>query len=352
MSGGVGSRFWPVSREERPKQFLRFLSGKSLIRETFEKVLPLVPGERIFVATGQRYVDLVRQELPEMSPSHILAEPVGKNTLPCIGVASAVIGRTDRDAPVLFLPSDHHVVDADAFRQALATALEYACRKNAILTIGIRPSRAETGFGYLRAGEAVTAPGPGRVFRVEAFTEKPDRNRALAFLESGVYYWNSGIFASTPSVMLGAIARHRPEMSRGIIRFSASLGTDREADALDEFYRSVDPVSIDYGIMEKEREVYMVEGTFRWSDLGSWESAYELAEKDAHGHAVLSGDLLSIDSRGCCVDARGKLVVMIGVEDLITVSTDDALLVCTRDRSQEVKDAVEILKKRGKRGLL
>lgn len=352
MSGGVGSRFWPVSRVGKPKQFLALLSGKSLLRETFERILPLVPAERVYVATGKRYAHLVREELPEIPSSRILVEPVGKNTLPPIAVASLVIGRSDQDASVLFLPSDHHVTDGSAFGKALVTALEYALSEKAILTIGMRPHRAETGYGYIRAGEVVGALNSCRVFRVEAFTEKPDRERAQSFLESGVHYWNAGIFASTPDVMLAAIAKHLPKVSRNVSRLSGALGTEREEEAVAEFYRSVEAISIDYGIMEREDHVFMVEAAFGWSDLGSWESAWELAPKDTQGNAVLSGELLSIDSRGCCVDAGGKLVVLIGAEDLIAVSVDDALLVARRDRSQEVREAVELLRKKGKHSLL
>lgn len=346
MSGGAGTRFWPVSRERRPKQFLRLLSGRSLLRETYERLLAVVDRERVYVATGQRYAELVREELPEIPTSHILAEPVGKNTLPCIGVAATIIGRIEKEAPVLFLPSDHHVDDAQGFARALGLALEYCAREKGILTIGMRPTRPETGFGYIRAEEQV-ATAVGRIFKVDAFSEKPDRETAISFLATGLHYWNSGIFASTPEVMLGAIARHKPRMSQGLMRLARFLGTDGETAALEEFYRDVEAVSIDYGIMEKEKNVYMVEGAFSWSDLGNWQSVHELSAKDEQGNALLSGDLLSIGSRGCCVFAPGRIVVMIGVEDLVAVSTDDALLVCRRDQCQDVKEAVAMLKEKG-----
>jgi len=352
MSGGVGSRFWPVSRVEKPKQFLSLTGGNSLIRETFDRVLPIIPRENIYTVTGRRYVDLIREELPELLPSNLLAEPVGKNTAPCIGYACSVISARDEDAVVVILPADHYIRDADGFRRVVKDAAVFSDEKKTILTIGIKPALAETGYGYIHASTPIDSPSGNQAFKVSSFLEKPDPETARSYVEAGDYFWNAGIFISPAAVMLGSIRKHLPEMSRGLSRLTESFGTEREAAALEEFYRVVQAESIDYGVMEREKDIYMVRGEFGWSDLGSWGSTYHLAPKDEENNALISGELLSIDSRGCYVDAEGKIVVLIGVSDLVAVSTNDAILICKKELSQKVKEVVELLKSEGRSELL
>ncbi|MFQ6104031.1 MAG: mannose-1-phosphate guanylyltransferase [Candidatus Glassbacteria bacterium] len=352
MSGGVGTRFWPLSREKKPKQFLSMGLGKSFLRETFERIVPVIPKERVFIVTGRKYESLIRCELPEIPPDNILLEPVGKNTAPCIGYASAVISRIDEGASIVVLPCDHFVKEVDRFREVVKMAVDFAVDMEAILTVGITPEHPETGYGYIHTTETVTSPSGGCALRVDSFTEKPDYETAKRFLEEGDYYWNAGIFISPVGKMLESIATHMPDMHRALEKLSRGLGTDREEECLNDFFRNVEPVSIDYGVMEKEEHVFMIEGNYGWSDVGSWQSAYELIDTDGDGNAVFRGDLLSIDSQGCYVDAQGKLVVMIGVKDLIAVSTDDAILLCERKSSQRVREAVNLLKVKGRTDLL
>jgi len=345
MSGGVGSRFWPVSRKTKPKQFLPLATSRSLLRDTFERVLPFVPAERVYVVTGTKYTDLVTSELPELPIDNVLSEPVGKNTAPCIGYASEVISRIDRDAVLVILPADHFVKDSERFRQVISRACDYAHETKSILTIGIEPDRPETGYGYIRATEAVTTTSGKTALRVEAFLEKPDRETAESFVESGSYYWNAGIFVSPVGVMLDSIASFLPDMHDKLSKLARELGTSGERDALDVFYKNVESISIDYGVMEKAKDIYMIRGDYGWSDLGSWYSVHELGDKDEDGNTVQRGELLSLGSKGCYVDAEGRFVVMIDVEDLVAVCTDQAVLICRKDRTQKVKEAVEILER-------
>lgn len=346
MAGGSGTRFWPASRRARPKQFLAIGGDKSLLRQTAERVAPLVGWDHIVVVTGQIHADHARQDLPELPRDHVLVEPTGRNTAPCIGWANRTIRARDEDACLAVLPADHYIADGDAFRLHLRAALQSARESGRVTLMGLVPTRPETGYGYIergaRAGESHGLP----IHEVVRFVEKPDRDTALGYLAAGNYLWNSGMFVFAARAMDLAIGTHLPELSEGLDRL------DRDPGALGTVYPTLPSVSIDYGVMEKMSGVRVLPATFPWSDVGSWDAAYEVHAKDAQGN-VLLGDTIAIDAQRAYVDARaGRTVAVIGVEDLCVVDTGDAVLVTRAGRSQDVKHVVERLAAQGKKELL
>ena len=343
MAGGSGTRFWPLSRSNRPKQFLSLgPDSRSLLRATAERVWALIPPERTFVVTSELLADQVERELPELSSPQILAEPVGRNTAPCIGWAATHVKRLDPDAVMTVLPADHYIGDTDAFLETLRQGLEAATHGDYV-TIGIRPTRAETGYGYIEVGGELD---PG-VFRARRFVEKPNRQRAEQFVASGRFLWNSGMFFFLASRILQAIDRHLPGLGEQLRGYEEAAASGREAEVVSETYATLPAVSIDHGIMEKVDSVSVVPGSFDWSDLGSWTSAWELSSRDDHGNVLPEGGL-SIDADGNYAWAPdGKLVALVGVKDLVVVDSGDALLVIPRERAQDVREIVAALRERG-----
>ena len=343
MAGGSGTRFWPLSRSDRPKQFLSLgPDSRSLLRATAERVWALIPPERTFVVTSELLADQVKSELPELLSSRVLAEPVGRNTAPCIGWAATHVRRLDPNAVMTVLPADHYIGDTEAYVETLRRGLEAATHGDYV-TIGIRPTRAETGYGYIEVGGELD---PG-VFRARRFVEKPNRQRAEQFVASGRFLWNSGMFFFLASRILEAIDRHLPGLGERLRSYEEAAASGRETELVSETYASLPAVSIDHGIMEKVDSVSVVPGSFDWSDLGSWTSAWELSQQDDRGN-VLPGGGIGIDASGNYAWAPdGKLVALIGVEDLVIVDSGDALLVVPRERAQEVRDIVAALRERG-----
>ena len=342
MAGGSGTRFWPLSRVDRPKQFLALgPDSRSLLRATAERVWALIPPERTFVVTSELLEDQVKHELPELSSERILAEPIGRNTAPCIGWAATHVKRLDPNAVMTVLPADHYIGDTDAYTDTLRRGLEAATHGDYV-TIGIRPTRAETGYGYIEVGGELD---PG-VFRARRFVEKPNRQRAEQFVASGAFLWNSGMFFFLASRILEAIDQHLPGLGEQLRRYEEAAKAGSEAELVSETYASLPAVSIDHGIMEKVDSVSVVPGSFDWSDLGSWTSAWELSERDEHGNVLPEGGL-SVDATGNYAWAPdGKLVALIGVRDLVVVDSGDALLVVPRERAQDVRDIVAALRER------
>ena len=342
MAGGSGTRFWPLSRTDRPKQFLSLgPDSRSLLRATAERVWALIPPERTFVVTSELLRGQVEHELPELEPGRILAEPVGRNTAPCIGWAATHVKRLDADAVMTVLPADHYIGDTDAYLDTLRRGLEAATHGDYV-TIGIRPTRAETGYGYIEVGSELD---PG-VFRARRFVEKPNRQRAEQFVASGGFLWNSGMFFFRASRILEAIDLHLPGLGKQLQRYDTAAKNGQEMELVSETYASLPAVSIDHGIMEKVDSVSVVPGAFDWSDLGSWTSAWELSPRDEFAN-VLPDDGLSIDSTGNFASVpEGKLVALIGVRDLVVVDSGDALLVVPRERAQDVRHIVAALRDR------
>ena len=358
LAGGAGTRFWPASRAARPKQLLSLVGDEALLRATARRVLPLCdPAEgqpawdRVLVATGSHLLEATQALLPEIPPENFLVEPVPRNTAPCIGWAAARVAREDPDAVVAVLPSDHHVADVPGFREILRAAVDSAAR-GTITTVGIRPTHPETGFGYIETGAEIGGGALGAL----RFVEKPDRERAAAFVSSGRYLWNAGMFFFRARDMLAAIRSHLPALAEGLEELDDAAARGAEVEALAHVFPGLPPVSIDHGVMEHLAELAVVPGDFGWSDVGSWRSAWELAPRDEDGNSAPQGTVLIDAQSNLVVDLRrqgGKRVIaLVGVEDLVVVETDDALLVVPRERAQDVKHVVDALKGRGEGGLV
>jgi len=350
LAGGSGTRFWPLSRNARPKQLLALESERSLLQETVDRLRPLVGPESVWISTTRALAAEVRRQLPEVPAAQVLAEPVGRNTAPAIGWSVRAMPEPIRQGVVAVLPADHRMADGEAFCAALAAAARAAEGEDRVMTLGVVPRWAETGYGYLELGEPAGAV-PG-VRRVRRFVEKPDARRAAEFLAAGGHLWNAGIFVFRGTTFLAHLARLAPELAQGLERMAAA------PEAADEIYGRLPALSIDYAVMEKLDDISTLPLDCGWSDLGSWEALYEVLAADApdaSGNAVHGGAALAVDSRGNLLvgdPAAPGLIAVLGVSDLVVVRAGDAVLVCPRDRSQEVRRLVDELKARGRRDLL
>jgi len=348
MAGGAGTRFWPASRRRRPKQLLALgpRDDEALIQGTVRRLEAICPPERIFIATGEHLLDVTAAALPQLPRQNLLAEPAPRNTAPCIAWATATLRRRDPDAVVAVLSADHLAEDEPAFHHCLDHALRVA-ESGTVTTIGLVPTRPETGYGYIELGGA-RADGAREVRR---FVEKPDRERAEQMVRSGSFLWNSGFFFFRADAMMDAIERFLPALSDGIRRIDRAAAEGRETQALRELFPTLPSISIDYGVMEKLSPLAVVPGNFGWTDVGSWQTVWELARRDAAGNAAPPHAIL-VESRGNYVaDLRsspsGKTLALLGVDDLVVVETDDALLVMPRSRSQDVRHVVAALGAKG-----
>ncbi len=354
MTGGSGTRFWPVSRRQRPKQFLNITGKEPLVVETCNRLAPLARDEEMILVLGREHLDQAR-ELFKGRPVHLLAEPAGRNTAPCMGLGALYAAHLGCTGPVAFLPADHFIGDRRAFVQALQAAGELAS-EGGIVTLGIVPNRPETGYGYIRrVAEDHRLVGDFKAYRVSRFVEKPDYDRACRYLSTGEYFWNAGIFVATPGTLLGAVRTHLPELYSGLMRLKEAFSRDRFDSELEGVYQEIEAVSFDYGVMEKTtEEVFVLPCHCAWSDVGSWRSLYELRQKDcdAHGNLV-EGETTLVGCRESFVSAKGgRLVACLGLKDCLIVDTPDALLVADLDLSQDIRKIVEVLKKRRKKELL
>jgi mannose-1-phosphate guanylyltransferase len=353
LAGGSGTRFWPASRRDRPKQLLPLAGrpGEPLIAATVRRLSPLVEPANVWIATSAALREATGSALPAVPRGQLLAEPLARNTAAPIGWAAATIARSDPDAILVVLPADHYIADEPGFRAALALAIR-AAEDGWIATIGITPTRPETGYGYIEVG----APLFEGVSQVARFVEKPDRQRARAFVEGGKHLWNGGMFVFRARVMKDAIARHLPAVAAGLDRIDAAAAAGDEERALAEVFPSLPSISIDHGVMEKADRIAVVPGSFGWNDIGSWEVAWELAERDAAGNALPAGSV-AVDAKGVLVkdlttSGVRKRYAIVGVHDLVVVETDDAVLVIPRERAQEVRAVVDELQRRGETKLV
>jgi mannose-1-phosphate guanylyltransferase len=345
MAGGSGTRFWPASRHEHPKQFLSLGCETSLIRQTALRVHEKFSWENILVVTAKAHAKLASGELPELPESNLLIEPEGRNTAPCIAWATEVLHARNPDSVVVVLPADHYIGDPAGFLEHVESAMNAADEH--VVLLGLVPSRPETGYGYIQKGDALEKFGPHELFKVAAFKEKPELATAQKYLESKDYLWNSGMFIFRTTVMRNALETHLPEMAASIAKLV------QEPKLLNRIYPKLERVSIDYAIMEKLEEIRVIPSQFAWSDVGSWESAYDIQEK-ADNENVLLGDAMTLgDVKGCLIDSRaGRLVAVLGVQNLVVVDTTDALLIVPRDQSQRVREIVEQLKGQEREELL
>jgi mannose-1-phosphate guanylyltransferase len=342
MAGGSGTRFWPLSRRAWPKQFLALAdTQESLLQSTVRRIQGLVPSERILVVTSERHAEATRQQLPELPADNVLAEPAARNTAPCVAWAAAHVATENPDAVMMVLPADPHIGDEAAYRELLKLASR-AGSSNGIATIGVSPTRPETGYGYIESGPEIESG----VLRVQRFVETPDLARAEEFLREGRFLWNSGMFFFRADVILREYERQLPELY-AFARDYRDLRSQGSAEGyVRDRYGSLPSISIDHGIMEHAQDVRVVPGSFGWYDIGSWTTAWELANKDERGNAVI-GEASLIDARNCYARIKpGKVVALIGVEDLVVVDTDDALLIMPRERAQDVRRVIEDLGKR------
>jgi mannose-1-phosphate guanylyltransferase len=343
LAGGSGTRFWPLSRVRHPKQLMSVLGGKSMLQRTVERVLPLKP-ERIMVITNQLQAEETAAQLAYLTevPIEVVAEPVGRNTAPAVGLAARLAAATP-EAVMVVLPADHVIPDEEQFCAVIRQG-EIAARDGKLVTLGIAPTRPETGYGYIEVASGSAGNGP---FPVSRFVEKPNRERAGQFLASGNFYWNSGMFLWRADIILDELKQYLPDVYAGVEALDVRDGRIA-SDELKAFYTGVNSESIDFGVMERSARVTMIPASFGWSDVGSWSALPEVLEGDGNGNVIINaaGEVLT-DARSCLAYAGGKLVALIGVSDLIVVDTPDALLVCPRDRAQEVKGIVGELERRG-----
>lgn len=344
MAGGRGTRFWPASREELPKQFLRIGGEQSLLQMTAERVAPLTAPRGLWVITNAKHVDIAAQHLPALSRDRIVGEPVGRNTAPCVALAASLALVEDPDAVLLVAPADHWITQAEAFRRTAQVAIDYAANHEALVTFGIVPTSPETGYGYIEA----EASGLSGVQRVARFTEKPNRETAEKFLAGGRHFWNSGIFVWRASVVREELLRHSPELVAACNRIAHAADFDR---ALRENYAALPSISIDYALLERSNHVYVVPAEFAWSDIGSWDAMAALLPADAAGN-VVEGDALLVDAKNCFVRSGHRFTAVVGLDDVLVVDTPDSLLVCPKSRAQDVKKVVEALESKGRRNLL
>jgi mannose-1-phosphate guanylyltransferase len=345
MAGGSGTRFWPLSRRKRPKQLLELFGRTTLLEQTVARVRDFIPPDRIYVFTSELVRGEVARRLPKVPRAQIVAEPTTRNTAPTIGLAAHEILARDRDGLMVVLPSDHIILKPTAFRRALRTACRLASTEGRSVSLGLKPTRPDTGYGYVRLGRLETRMGGQKVYRIEKFTEKPALGLARHYLSSGRYLWNGGMFIWRASTLIANLERYQPEMAKGLARIAAAGGA-RARRALQRLYPKLKKISIDYALMEKVSGLFVVAADLGWSDVGSWAVAYELSGKDREGN-VQPRHSVGVDSQGNMIVSPGKFVVTVGVRNLVIVETDDALLVCGRDRSQDVGKAVQELERRG-----
>ena len=345
MAGGIGSRFWPMSRTTYPKQFLDILgTGKTLIQQTFDRFLKLCPAENIFVVTNDLYKDLVLEQLPAIKPDQVLCEPARRNTAPCIAYANYRIATMNPNANIVVAPSDHLILKEDEFVATLQTAIHQTTTYECLVTLGIKPSRPDTGYGYIQFEEQREGVEPS-VRKVKTFTEKPELEIAKTFLESGDFYWNSGIFIWSLKAINNAFANHLPEVDELFREGADNFGTEAEEAFIKKTYELCPNISIDYGVMEKASNVYVVLSDFGWSDLGTWGSLYTHLEHDDNANAIVGKQTMMYDSSNNIVNVpKDKLVVLQGLDDYIVVDTNDVLLMCKKVDEQKIKQFVNDIK--------
>lgn len=349
MAGGVGSRFWPLSRTHMPKQFLDILgTGKTLLQQTvgrFEKVCPI---ENIYVVSNAEYGEIILSQVPGLKPEQVLLEPLRKNTAPCIAYANHVIMKKNPNANIVVAPSDHLITDESEFARVIQTAVGFVQDKDVLLTLGIQPSRPETGYGYIQVNGAKDIGGIPCLRQVKTFTEKPNLEMAKIFLESGDFFWNSGMFIWSVSSIQHAFNQYLPDMNALFQEGVKAYGTNEEAGFIERVYNSCDKISIDYGIMEKADNVYVMCANFGWSDLGTWGSLYEQVEQDKFDNATISPQFLPFDTHNCMIHVPDdKLTVIQGLDDYIVVDTDDVLLICRKQDEQSIRQMVDEIKAQG-----
>lgn len=355
VCGGSGTRLWPRSREKTPKQFINLLGEKSIFVQTMERARSLVPDERIFISTNSDYVDEILAQ-GNISLKNIIAEPQKRNTAIAIAASTAVITKIDPQAVIVNLWSDHLISPLETFTKEINLAAEVAFSGDYLVDVGLRPTSPHTGLGYLHAVKPLPGFEEGRVLKAEEFKEKPDLKTAEMFYKSGEYFWNIGMYIWRADNFLKACEKHSPKIYQDALKIQSAWGTDQEKKVIDEVWAQAEDISIDYAVSEKAGNMVLVPATFSWSDIGSWQVVYDVGKKDDNGDMFVKlgekGEIYSIDSKQNLVQSSDRLIAIVGVENLVIIDTPDALLVCQKDKAQEVKKVVEALKEKGKKEYL
>ncbi|MBR2132698.1 MAG: mannose-1-phosphate guanylyltransferase [Oscillospiraceae bacterium] len=341
MAGGRGERFWPKSRQHLPKQFLSLTDdGKTMLQLTVERISPLVALKDIFIATNHDYKTLVQKQLPNLPEENILCEPVGRNTAPCIGLGAIHMAKRYGDAVMMVFPSDHSIKYTSIFTSTLSDACTAAEQGDNLITLGITPDCPETGYGYIKFSPEQTL---GRAFAVERFVEKPDLETAKNYLASEQYLWNSGMFIWKVSTILKNLQEHLPDLSHGLHQIGASIGTSEEQLVLEHEFQKLPSISIDYGVLEKANNLYVLSGAFGWDDVGSWLAVQRLQQSDEMGNLV-SGNVVTVNTKNCILQGEKKLIAAVGLENLVVIDTEDAILICQKDHTGDIKQVLEHLR--------
>lgn len=345
MAGGIGSRFWPESRVKKPKQFLDILNtGETLIQTTYNRFLKIADKDNIFIVTNEQYIPLINEQLPEVDASRILAEPMRKNTAPCIAYACHKIASMDPDANIVIAPSDHIMLNPDKFLYVVLEALEYTQKNDVLVTLGIKPTRPDTGYGYIQFEEGTVHRD---IHKVKTFTEKPDYELARTFIKSGDFLWNSGIFIWNVKSIMSAFDNFQQDIHQAFWAARKVFNTKDEKRMLEKAYSICPSISIDYAIMERADNVFVIPAAFGWSDLGTWASLWDNYNKDYYGNAVKGNNVMIYDAaNNMIMTPDNKLVVIQGLDDYIVVDSEDVLLICKKDKEQEIKDITADIKRK------
>lgn len=343
MAGGVGSRFWPMSTNEKPKQFIDVLgTGKSLLQMTIERFNGICEPQNIWIVTNVKYVDIVKEQLPDLPADHILCEPCRRNTAPCIAYVSWRIKAIDPKANIVVTPSDHVVTDTIEFRRVITECLKFTGETDAIVTLGIKPTRPETGYGYIQADLSTSSLRNKEIFRVDSFREKPDLNTAQQYIKKNNFFWNSGIFLWNVSTIVNAFRVYQPKISKIFESLLPVYGTDKEQENIDKMFPLCENISIDYAIMEKAEEIFVCPSDFGWSDLGTWGSLLTQTKKDLYGNGCIGNDIQLYESKNCMIHtAQEKKVIIQGLDGYIVAENNDTLLICKLSEEQRIRQFIE-----------
>lgn len=346
MAGGVGTRFWPMSTTQHPKQFLDILgTGETLLQQTYRRLLRICPANNIYVVTSSSYESLVAEQLPQINPENILCETARKNTAPCIAYASYKIHQRDPKAITVVAPSDHLIKKEEVFEKAIRSCFKKAENENCLITLGIKPTRPDTGYGYIQFIASDVLEQDKRIHKVKTFTEKPNSEMATFFMESGDFLWNSGIFIWSTKSIIAALEQHDPELATVFKEGLPLYNTDKEREFVDKAYATCKNISIDYSVMEKADNVYVRSSIFGWSDLGTWGSLYTQIMKDEHKNALVGKNIITYDCNNCIVQVpKDKLVVLQGLEDFIVVESEGVLMICKKQDEQQIRNFVNDVK--------
>ena len=344
MCGGSGSRFWPKSRKMYPKQFLNTVGEGTMIQLTVDRISKFIPLENIYMVTNKCYVNTIKEQVPQILEENLIIEPMIKETAACIGYSAVKLLKKDPEAVMIVLPSDHYIENEVKFMETLKQGLDIACRDNCLVTMGIRPTRPETAYGYIETGKSIEGILEIPTYKIKRFTEKPNREKAQEFIDKGTYLWNSGMFIWKAAVLLKQYKKFLPDMYQCLKRMGEYIGTPEEAEIVEEEYNKIDGISIDYGILEKTWDVYVMESSFSWDDIGNWTALERYMYKDENGNSI-KGEHTVLDTHNCILYGEKRLIAALGVEDLIIVETEDVILVCKKEKDQDIKLLIKELLK-------